>query len=135
MMSRKQPTGLHDLSSNVVMPLGALDPQALHQWADAAGQRFVQVALAGCTDRRAVLQAVGKALALPDWFGANLDALYDSLTDLAAPLAGSGLVLVLSGMPDAAGFTPEDREAVLDVFRDAAEAFAEVSVPLRVIVG
>jgi RNAse (barnase) inhibitor barstar len=134
-MSRKQPSGLHDLSSNIVMPLGSLDPQALRQWADAAGHRFVQVSLAGCTDRRSVLEAVGKAMGFADWFGANLDALYDSLTDLAAPLAGKGLVVVLSGLPHAPGFTSDDREAVLEVFRDAAEAFAEVSVPLRVIVG
>ena len=133
-MSTRQPAGLHDLASNVVMPQGPLDPHALRQWADAAGQRFVRVALAGCTNRREVLLAVGRALELPDWFGANLDALYDSLTDLAAPLAGSGLVLVLSGMPEGADFTTDDREAVLDVFRDAASAFAEVSVPLRVIV-
>ncbi|MCO1582275.1 barstar family protein [Crossiella sp. SN42] len=33
--------------------------------------------------KRAVLQAFARALSFPDYFGVNLDALYDCLTDLS----------------------------------------------------
>ena len=36
--------------------------------------------------RRAVLVALGEALGFPDWFGANYDALADSLRDLSGPV-------------------------------------------------
>lgn len=38
-------------------------------------------------DRRAVLQGIGQALSFPDYYGSNLDALWDCLTDLTAPTA------------------------------------------------
>ncbi|NUT49285.1 MAG: barstar family protein [Saccharothrix sp.] len=37
----------------------------------------------GARTRQAVLGAIAEALSFPDWFGHNLDALYDCLTDLS----------------------------------------------------
>ena len=37
-------------------------------------------------DKEAFYAALAEALELPDWFGANLDALYDVLTDLEMPV-------------------------------------------------
>lgn len=36
-------------------------------------------------DRDALHDALARQLALPDWYGRNLDALYDCLTDLREP--------------------------------------------------
>ncbi|MCF0253560.1 MAG: barstar family protein [Duodenibacillus sp.] len=47
--------------------------------------KTVRVDCAG-RSKAALLQAVGEALALPSWWGANLDALYDALTDLPSPV-------------------------------------------------
>ncbi|GAA1282315.1 barstar family protein [Saccharothrix xinjiangensis] len=38
---------------------------------------------AGARDRRDAIAAIAEAMGFPDWFGHNLDALYDSLTDLS----------------------------------------------------
>lgn len=42
--------------------------------------------LSGVRDRAALHRRLEKALGLPSWYGRNLDALYDVLTDGFAPL-------------------------------------------------
>lgn len=41
----------------------------------------------GGTDRAAVLHGIGRALRFPDYYGKNLDALADCLSDLSKPTA------------------------------------------------
>ena len=62
----------------------------------------------------------------------NLDALYDCMTDLVHK-AGSqpGFVVVLEQLPDNPRFDREVREQLLDVFRDAADFWAERKIPFR----
>ena len=36
--------------------------------------------------REEAMELLGQALALPEWWGRNLDALYDCLTDLGRPV-------------------------------------------------
>lgn len=124
------PTSLADLPSNAVRPLGALTADTLRAWAQAAQHRFVLAPLAGINDRRARITAIGRAFEFPSWFGANLDALYDSLTDLPDRAPAPGYVVVLDGLTPSAA--PDDTEALLDVFRDAAEEFANRGLALRV---
>ena len=75
----------------------------------------------------------GQLAALDPIANMNLDALYDSLTDLPAPEGGGGYVVLLDGLAHAAGFNAQQRAALLDVFRDAGERFAERSIPFRVL--
>lgn len=124
------PTSLADMPSNAVRPLGSLSAETLRAWAQAAQQRFVHVTLTGIRERRPLLVAIGRAFEFPAWFGANLDALYDSLTDLPERLPASGYVVVLDGLVQ--GAETEDNAALLDVFRDAAEEFAGRGLALRV---
>lgn len=121
------------LPVHVVRPLAPLDREALRGWAVSAGQHYVEVDLQDMRDRKAVLRAIGRALAFPAWYGANLDALYDCLTDLepAQGAAGPGLVLLVDGLPDGPGFDAGQREALLDVLRDAADRFAERGIAFR----
>ena len=37
-------------------------------------------------NRKEAMELLGQALALPKWWGCNLDALYDCLTDLGRPV-------------------------------------------------
>ncbi|MBD5084475.1 MAG: barstar family protein [Clostridiales bacterium] len=37
-------------------------------------------------DREEAMELLGQALTLPEWWGRNLDALYDCLTDLGRPV-------------------------------------------------
>lgn len=134
-MSSKPPSSLNDLPSNSVGPLGALGIATLRQWAAAAGHRFVDIDLAGCHDKKAVLRAIGRGFGFPAWYGANLDALYDGLTDLPDTASAPGYVVVLEHLPRAGDFDDDARAALLDAFRDAADALADHGVAFRVLYG
>ena len=123
---------LDDLPSQCVRSLRGLNAEQLRAWATAADQRFVLADLSGCKDKPSALRMLGHALNLPGWFGANLDALYDSLTDEDTWPVGRGAVIVLDPLPYTERFGVEERDALLDVFRDVAEHYAEASVPFRV---
>ena len=125
----RAPTSLADLPSNAVRPLGSLAPETLRSWAESAQHRFVHVVLTGIRERRPLLVAIGRALEFPSWFGANLDALYDSLTDLPERAPAPGYVIVLDGLSH--GPQADDNAALLDVFRDAADFWAERKIPFR----
>lgn len=109
----------------------------LHEAASSLGDRFFHVQFA---QREAVvggrpslktevLQAIGRSLDLPGHYGANLDALYDALLDLAD---GGGLVILLDRIPTGPGFDADARESLLETFRDAADALAERDITFRV---
>lgn len=53
---------------------------------------------------------------LPEWFGRNLDAVWDVLGDLAV----SPLLLVWTGYPEMAETDPELTQTLLELLRDAA---------------
>ncbi|WP_053737829.1 barstar family protein [Nocardia sp. NRRL S-836] len=62
------------------------------------------------SEKKAAIRAIAEALSFPSWFGQNLDALYDSLTDLSWLPAGKYVLVV-----------PADLDpSVADVLRDAA---------------
>ncbi|MDE6260040.1 MAG: barstar family protein [Oscillospiraceae bacterium] len=65
-------------------------------------------------DREEAMELLGQALALPEWWGRNLDALYDCLTDLGRPVRLE--VLHRETMVE----TPFGRR-LLRVLKDAAE--------------
>ncbi len=132
-MPQRLPTQLDDLPTNAVLPLGVLEVPDLRGWAQAAGHRFVFVDLQGQIDKPGVLRTIGQAFDFPRWFGANLDALYDALTDLPDVQAAPGYLVVLDDLPYTKLFGAEERDAVLEVFRDATEALADRGVPLRVL--
>jgi RNAse (barnase) inhibitor barstar len=130
-MNKRVPATLADLPDHAVTSRSALDVDELRRWTEQASQRFVLVEMSACKDRTAVLKEIGRALAFPEWYGANLDALFDCLTDLAERGA-PGLVVVLDHLPRAPALEPAQRTRLLDVFRDALEPFTEAGVPLRV---
>ena len=99
--------------------------------AHAAGHSLVQVELGACQDKRAVLAAIAQALNLSPAFGGNLDALYDSLTDLPEAMS-AGLALVLEHIPHGPGFDADARSDLLEVLRDAAAFHAGSGPAFRV---
>jgi RNAse (barnase) inhibitor barstar len=121
------------LPSHVVRSMRGLDRAEVRRWAKRSGQRLIEVDLTGCVDKPAVLRAIAQAFALPSWFGMNLDALYDSLTELREQQPAEGYVVLLDRLPRTAQFDAEQRAALLDVFRDVVENFADAKVPFRVL--
>jgi len=121
------------LPSHVVRSMRGLDRAELRAWAKRGGQRLIEVDLAACTDKADVLRAIAQAFSLPSWFGMNLDALYDSLADLLEQAPKEGYVVLLERLPRTAQFDTEQRAALLDVFRDVGDAFADARIPFRVL--
>jgi RNAse (barnase) inhibitor barstar len=112
-----------------VRSLRGVDPDSLRFASDRDGGRFVTANLRACTDRESALRDLGRLLGLPNWFGANLDALYDALTDLEGP----GWVIVLELPKVSKHFDRSSRAALLAVMRDAADYHAaKTGMPFRV---
>ena len=131
-MNARRIQRLDDLPGQCVRSLRGLETEQLRVWAKDAGQRFVLADLSGCKDKPSTMRMLGHAFSLPAWFGANLDALYDSLTDEETWSVGRGAVIALDPLPYTERFGVEERDALLDVFRDVAEHYAEAGVPFRV---
>ncbi|MCQ2502835.1 MAG: barstar family protein [Saccharofermentans sp.] len=68
------------------------------------------------TDRETAYKAISEELSFPEWFGNNLDALYDCLTDLTED---NMIIFVNTSLLEEA--LGEYGEAILVCFRDASE--------------
>lgn len=116
-------------SRQSVRPLRGADLPSLREQCEREGGRFVAADLRYCEDRESALRELGRALDLPGWFGANLDALYDALTDLDGP----GWIIAIELPKVSARFDRSSRSALLTVFRDAAEFHSNAgNMPFRV---
>jgi len=123
---------LQTVRPNIVQAIRAYRVDDLMQAAQAAGQHFLYANLAEAQAKQDVLDTLAKSFLFPAHFGKNLDALYDCMTDLVHQAgAQPGFVVVLDQIPDNPRFDREAREQLLDVFRDAADFWAERKVPFR----
>lgn len=72
-------------------------------------------------DKSSAMEAIAQELAFPGWFGHNLDALYDCLTDLSWLPAGEH-VLILSGAEGLKNADPKAYLGICGVLFDAQRA-------------
>ena len=95
--------------------------------AAAQGSRLhvARIGLAGAKDKDAVLERVAKALAFPQWFGGNWDALEDSLNDLSWIETG-GHVLLIEGARE---LPPAVSGMLVDILSSAAASWAARKCP------
>lgn len=123
---------LQTVRPNIVQSIRAYSVPDLMAAAEQAGQHFLYANLANAQSKQEVLESIAEAFTFPVHFGKNLDALYDCMTDLVHK-AGTqpGFVVVLEQLPDNPRFDREAREQLLDVFRDAADFWAERRIPFR----
>lgn len=96
------------------------------------GWRADLLDLRGITGKAAFLYHCARALALPDWFGRNWDALYDCLSDPDWMGPRRRLVLA-SGWQDYALAEPGEWAAAEQVLADAAERWRPTPTPLLVL--
>ena len=128
------PASLARLPPQAVLPLGDRRPADLARQARRAGHLWLHADCSSAHDKAGVMAALGTGLGLPDYFGANLDALYDCLTDLEPPEGpkAPGIAIVVEGLPAGPGFDAGELASLLEVFRDAADTFAERPAAFRV---
>ena len=123
---------LQTVRPNIVQSIRAYRVDELLQAAQEAGQHFLYANLNNAQSKQDVLEAIAESFLFPAHFGKNLDALYDCMTDLVHKAGQqTGFVVVLEQLPDNARFDREAREQLLDVFRDAADFWAERKIPFR----
>lgn len=75
----------------------------------------------GPIDKAATLDAIAAAMSFPDYFGRNLDALYDMLTDLSWLPSGEH-VLIWTGSEALRAADPKTYLAIRSVLSDAQRA-------------
>ena len=123
---------LQSVRPNIVQSIRAYRVEDLMQAAENAGQHFLYADLSSAQSKQEVLDKIAESFLFPTHFGKNLDALYDCMTDLVHKAgAQPGFVVVLEQLPDNPRFDREAREQLLDVFRDAADFWAERKVAFR----
>ena len=123
---------LQTVRPNIVQSIRAYRVEDLMQAAQAVDQHFLYANLSAAQSKQEVLEAIAEAFLFPAHFGKNFDALYDCMTDLVHKAgAQPGFVVVLEQRPDHPRFDREAREQLLDVFRDAADFWAERKVAFR----
>jgi RNAse (barnase) inhibitor barstar len=123
---------LQTVRPNIVQSIRAYSVPELMAAAEQAGQHFLYANLANAQSKQEVLESIAEAFTFPVHFGKNLDALYDCMTDLVNRAGQQpGFVVVLEQLPDNPRFDRETREQLLDVFRDAADFWAERKIPFR----
>jgi RNAse (barnase) inhibitor barstar len=123
---------LQTIRANIVQSIRAYRVDELMGAAQAAGQHFLYANLADAQSKQEVLDKIAEAFTFPLHFGKNLDALYDCMTDIVHKSgAQPGFVVVLEQLPDNPRFDREMREQLLDVFRDAADYWADRRIPFR----
>lgn len=118
---------------NLVQSIRAFRVADLQEEAACLGQHFLYAHCADTLTRQQVCARIGENFCFPKPASKNFEALRVSLTDTihkAGPQPG--FIVVLEQLPNTQKFDKEARETLLDVFRDAAEYWAEKKVPFRV---
>jgi RNAse (barnase) inhibitor barstar len=118
---------------NAVQSIRAFRVLDLQEEAARLGQHFLYAYCGDATTKQQVLSTIAESFYFPRHFGKNFDALFDCLTDLVHKSgAQPGFLVVLEQIPNTPKFDKEARETVLDVFRDAADYWADKKVVFRV---
>lgn len=99
------------------------DREAMLAAAQSLGFAIARADLAGCVDKAGALAAVAAALAFPDWFGHNWDALADALGDLSwAPAPGR--LLLIEHVEAWRAAEPDRFDTLVQILDDAAADWA-----------
>ncbi len=106
---------------------------ALEAGAGAAGCCVFHVDLARARSKSDILDAVGKALAFPEWFGANWDALNDCLLDMGWRPA-VGYVVILDHCDGIHAHAEADFVTLVQIFQSVADQRREDDVPFWCLV-
>jgi RNAse (barnase) inhibitor barstar len=132
--SSEEPMSLFaTVRSNIVQSIRAFRVQDLADEALRLDHHFLYAYCGAANSKQEVLETIATSFTFPKHFGKNYDALYDCVTDLVHKAGEQpGFVIVLEALPIAQKFDKEGRETLLDVFREAAEFWAERKVAFRV---
>jgi RNAse (barnase) inhibitor barstar len=119
--------------SNLVQSIRAYRVPELQEEAARLGHHFLYAHCANTLTKQQVCARIGESFYFNKPCSKNFDALRNCLTNTVAEAGPQpGFLVVLEQLPNTQKFDKEARETLLDVFRDAAEFWAEKKVPFRV---
>ena len=123
-----------NLAAQAVLPLDAYKLDDLERSAQRADQRLLSCDFITANSKDEVLEQIGRAFQFPKHFGKNLDALFDCLTELkpVADAQAPGFVVILKNIPNGKAYLEQERNDLLDVFRDAGDHFHDHQLAFRV---
>jgi RNAse (barnase) inhibitor barstar len=125
-------TPLKGVRLNIVQSIRAFRVQELQDAATGLNHHFLYANLGHAQSKQDVLDMIAAQYTFPSHFGKNFDALYDCMTDLVHKSGPQpGFIVVLEQVPANAKFDKEAREQLLDIFRDAADYWADRKIPFR----
>ncbi len=127
-----QPFALQ-VERNGVYHLPAERHLAFESLAQGAHQKIESIDLSRRSTLAGALKKIGTALSFPAWYGVNLDALFDCLTDPECQ-AGRGCLISITGTHRLAAAQPEAFSTLLDVLQSAAETLRDDGTPFWVLV-
>ncbi len=107
------------------------DCKALKQAVHAAHFGWLQADFGESKEIAVILEKVGKDLRLPDWYGANYDALSDCLSDLSWNTA-PGYVLLISGADELHAHDEAAFDTLNDVLTAVIENWQQEKIPFWV---
>lgn len=119
---------LADASQAAAYFVDIRDRAALVDAANALDFNVAAANLVAADDKAGLLDAIAEALAFPDTFGGNWDALADSLGDLSW-LPAPGHVLLLDHCTELRDAEPDDFATLLEILDEAAATHARAGVP------
>lgn len=124
---------LCNVPSNTVQSIRAFRLTDLQSEAARLGHHFLYAYCGDATTKHQVLALIASAFHFPRHFGKNVDALSGCLTSMIYKAGRQpGFLVVLEQLPNTPKFDREARETLLDVFRDAADFWADKKVAFRV---
>jgi len=100
--------------------------------ADAPALDVIPISLSGVAGKAALLERFAAALAFPEWFGANWDALEDCLGDLSWRRA-AGRLLVIDGFEALQQTAHDDFRVLLGLLGDVAQDWAAGGQPFYAV--
>jgi len=111
-----------------VYRLPRLEREQVVTAAKDCGYRVFAVDLSAVCDKAAMLAGIARAMAFPEWFGGNLDGLYDCLCDLSWQPA-KGYLLLLDRCDGLGKAAEGDFLTVLDLLAQAAAEWRQRGIP------
>lgn len=118
-----------DARRNGAYLVGEADLDALDAAAHGDGHLVRRISLAGCRDKRDLLQRIATSLVFPKTFGANWDALADCLGDLEwLPQAG-GYTCLFDHAGELREASEQDFDTLCDILDDACHRWQANGTP------
>lgn len=109
------------------------DAKALASAATASGLKYQAADLSGVTSKTDLMKALDQGLELPSHFGANWDALADTLED-EDWFGRSGRVVVIQHANGYRKTHPQDWSTLEDILAEAADYWRDLRKPFWVFV-